>query len=104
MPLYVRVSKLSLACGSGKKPARGSAEPVGTAWSRSLVRSYDDIHRSLDEGNRADLELRAAAIESRGSLRAQARRQAAEDWAQALHDRIAGWLADCGSRRPGCGP
>jgi len=69
-----------------------------------MVRAYDELHRSLDAGNRADLELRAAAIEARGTLRAQARRQAAEQWAQALHDRIAGWLRACGAQRPGRGP
>jgi hypothetical protein len=69
-----------------------------------MVRAYDDLHRSLDEGNRAELELRAAAIEARGTLRAQARRQSAEDWAQDLHERITGWLAACGAQQPGRGP
>jgi hypothetical protein len=69
-----------------------------------MVQSYDDLHRSLDVGNRADLELRAGALEARGYLRGQARRQAAEDWAEALHDRISDWLRACAALRPGNGP
>jgi hypothetical protein len=68
------------------------------------MRDYADLHRSLDEGNRADLELRAGAIEAGGALRAQAKRLAVEHWSQDLHDRITGWLAECGARRPGRGP
>jgi hypothetical protein len=69
-----------------------------------MVRAYDDLYRSLDDGNRADLQLRASALEALGALRAQARRQAAEEWSQALHDRINGWLEACGARRPGSDP
>lgn len=98
------MSKRSRVSDSGKKPAPASADAAPAAWSLSLVRDYADIWKSLDEGNRADLEIRAGAIEAGGALRAQARRMASEQWAQALHDHIAGWLRACGARRPGRGP
>jgi len=96
------VSKRSQGSESGEKPEPESAEPPApVAWCLELVSPYASLWKSLDEANRADLELRAGAIEARGALRAQARRQAAEDWAQALHDRITNWLCACGARRPG---